>query len=129
MLARSAVILEATTDVVAMADPAGRLLYLNGTGRQLLGLGLDEPLGQKTMAELHPTWAYQVVLHEAFPTALSEGSWSGETALASGNGSELPVLQVVLAHQGADGEVEFLSTICRDITDRKQRDLERIEWA
>jgi PAS domain S-box-containing protein len=129
MLARSAVILEATTDVVAMTDPDGNLHYLNNTGRRLLGLDSDESLHGMTLADLHPGWAYQVVRHEAFPSAMAEGSWSGETALASASGTELPVLQVVLVHHGEDGKVDFLSTICRDITERKQRELERIEWA
>jgi PAS domain S-box-containing protein len=127
--ARSLKVLEATTDVVAMTDRSGVLVYLNANGRRLLGFGENEPLGGRSLADLQPAWAYEVVSHDAFPTALSEGSWSGETALLSANGTELPVLQVLLSHQTPRGEVEFLSTICRDITDRKQRELERIEWA
>ena len=122
-------ILDSTTDVVAMMDLSGGLLYLNATGRRLLGLTRDEPLGHRTLAELQPSWAYEVVLQDGFPDAIVGGSWSSETALLSANGTELPVLQVVLAHAGEGGQGEFLSTICRDITDRKQKELERIEWA
>ena len=71
----------------------------------------------------------QILVQEGFPCALEEGSWSGETALVSTSGREHPVLQAVLAHVGKQGEVEFISTICRDISDRKQKELERIEWA
>ena len=126
---RSRKILEATTDVVAMTDADGRLLYLNATGRRLLGLTQDESLGQSTLSALQPPWACEVVMHDAIPTSLASGSWSGETALLSGNGTELPVLQIVLAHKGMAGDVEFFSTVCRDITDRKQKELESIEWA
>jgi len=35
-------ILEATTDMVGMADKFGRLFYVNGAGRDLLGLAPDE---------------------------------------------------------------------------------------
>lgn len=129
VLARAVRILDSTTDVVAMMDLSGGLLYLNATGRRLLGLTRNEPLGQRTLAELQPNWAYEVVLQDGFPDAIVGGSWSGETALLSANGTELPVLQVVLAHAGEDGGGEFLSTICRDITDRKQKELERIESA
>ena len=127
--ARSRKIVEATTDVVAMTDANGRLLYLNATGRRLLGLTQDESLRQRTLSELQPAWACEVVMHDAIPGSLASGSWSGETALLSGNGTELPVLQLVLAHKGDTGEVEFFSTVCRDITDRKQKELESIEWA
>jgi PAS domain S-box-containing protein len=122
-------ILEATTDVVAMSDLQGRLLYLNTAGRNLFGWDDDESVGQHELNELYPAWAYQVVLHDAMPAARREGSWSGETALAAPGDREVPILQVVLAHNGPDGNVEFFSTICRDISDRKQKELERIEWA
>jgi PAS domain S-box-containing protein len=122
-------IFEATIDVVAMTDRNGRLLYLNAAGRKLIELSQDADIGGHTLRVLHPGWAYEILLQEAFPCALTQGSWSGETALRSAAGREYPVLQDVLAHAGEDGELEFISTICRDISDRKQKELERIEWA
>src|SRR5690348_11851837 len=81
--ARFIQILEATTDVVAMSDLQGRLLYLNTAGRHLFGWDDEESLGQHALSEMYPDWAYQVVLHDAVPVARREGSWSGETALAA----------------------------------------------
>jgi signal transduction histidine kinase len=60
-----------------------------------------------------------MVLNEGIPTALQTGFWSGETTFLSHDGREIPASQVILAHKGPNGEVEFLSTIARDITDRK----------
>jgi len=60
------------------------------------------------------------VLEEAVPAAMGAGVWSGETALLDREGREIPVLQLVLAHRSAGGGVEFLSTIARDISQRKQ---------
>jgi PAS domain S-box-containing protein len=62
----------------------------------------------------------EVVLGEGGPTALREGSWSGETALLSSEGEEIPVSQVILAHRDPGGKIRFLSTTARDITDRKR---------
>jgi PAS domain S-box-containing protein len=126
---RFARIFEATTDVVAMADRNGRLLYLNAAARKLLELQQNAPISELTLRSLHPEWAYEILLQEGFPAAQVEGSWSGETALISATGREYPVLQAVLAHLTADGELEFTSTICRDISERKLKELERIEWA
>ncbi len=126
---RFARIFEATTDVVAMADRAGRLLYLNTAGRKLLGLEPESDISGISLPSLHPEWALEILVHEGIPVAQVDGSWSGETALISADGSECPVLQVVLAHFGADRQVEFISTICRDISERKLKELERIEWA
>ena len=126
---RFARIFEATTDIVAMADRDGRLLYLNAAGRKLLELDEDAEISALTLRGLHPEWAFEIIRQEGIPTAHAEGSWSGETALISPAGREFPVLQLVLAHLGQDGELEFVSTICRDISDRKLKELERIEWA
>ncbi len=122
-------ILEATTDVVAMADCDGLLLYLNEAGRRLFGWDKEDGARCRHTVDIHPGWAYEVVKNEAFPAALKDGAWSGETALTVQGGRELPVLQVVLAHAGAGGAVEFYSMICRDISDRKLKELEQIEWA
>ena len=122
-------VVEATTDVVAMADRAGRLLYLNKAGRQMFGWPLSEPLGERTVQEIHPPWVYELIRQEGLPAALREGRWSGETALLAEGMREVPVLQLILAHTGTEGGVEFFSTICRDISDRKHKELERIEWA
>jgi PAS domain S-box-containing protein len=122
-------IVEATSDVVAMADRCGRLLYLNNAGRQLFGLALDESLDGHVVQEIHPPWVFEVIRHVGLPAALRDGKWSGETALLAAGGREVPVLQLIIAHAAADGSVEFFSTICRDITERKYKELERIEWA
>src|SRR5207237_8372093 len=42
---RLTAILEATTDLVAIADLSGRLLYLNAAGQALLGLSADDAPG------------------------------------------------------------------------------------
>ena len=126
---RFARIFEATTDVVAMTDRGGLLLYLNAAGRRLLDLPTDAAIADHTLRDLHPEWAYEILVQEALPAAQSDGSWSGETAVLSAAGREYPVLQVVLSHVGADGDVEFISSICRDISEHKERELERIEWA
>ena len=127
--ARFVKIVEATTDVVAMMDRAGRLTYLNDAGRKLFGWPLDARLSSRMVQEIHPAWVFEVIRQEGLPSAEREGQWNGETALLAADGREVPVLQLILAHEGADGSVEFFSTICRDISERKHKELERIEWA
>lgn len=124
---RYAAVVEATTDFVGMADRDGRVLSINGAGREMVGAGRDEDLSGTTIADYHPTWARNVVLGEGIPAALREGTWSGETALLARDGREIPVSQVILAHRGPDGEVRFLSTTARDITDRKRAEEELAE--
>ncbi len=116
---RISAILEATTDFVSIFDPKGKPPYLNRAGRQMIGIAEHEDISQVKIP-FHPTWASDLVLREGIPMALREGVWSSETALLTRDGREIPVSQVLIAHKNASGEVEFISTIARDISDRKR---------
>jgi PAS domain S-box-containing protein len=117
--ARLAAIVEATPDLVATCDARLALRYMNRAGRLMLGAraasAREEPL---LLADLYAAGARERLLAEALPTALREGVWRGETRLRHFDGGELPVLQVLLAHRGPDGEVDFVSTIARDLRQR-----------
>jgi PAS domain S-box-containing protein len=117
-------IVEAPTDIVCMTDSEGGLLYLNKAGRTFFGIGPDQNLSGKTCADLLPDWAYLVVTQTGIPRAIQEGSWTGETAFLSPGKQEIPISQVILAHKDAQGNVNFLSTIARDITKQKQAERE-----
>lgn len=118
--ARLAAIVESTTDLVATADPSGRLLDMNAGGRRMLGLDPSVDVTQMQIRMAHPAWAYEVVRREAIPAAIRDGAWSGETTLLGAHGREIPVSQVILSHKSPDGTVEYLSTIMRDISERKR---------
>ncbi len=113
-------ILEATTDLVGMADSRGTQFYMNRAGRKMLDWADDQRLEEVMMPAVHPEWAADIVRYEGIPVALAEGSWQGETALLRRDGTEIPVSQVILAHKSETGSVEFLSTVMRDISERKQ---------
>ena len=120
--ARLAAIIEATPDFVATADLDGHPIYINQGGMKMLGL---EP-GQSatppsTIYETHPEWAARLVRDEGVPHAIKHGSWSGETALLRQDGSEIPVLQVIIAHRGKHVAAEYLSTIVRDISKQREQ--------
>jgi PAS domain S-box-containing protein len=118
---RLTAILEATPDVVGMTDEAGRVQYLNRAGRELTGLA-ESDLPRLSIADFHPQESAARILAEALPIALREGVWRGETALQGANGRLIPVSQVILAHRGSDGSVDFVSTVMRDITERKEEE-------
>jgi diguanylate cyclase (GGDEF)-like protein/PAS domain S-box-containing protein len=118
-------ILEATTDLVAILDPGGCLHYLNNAGYRLLGIDpANMDIGQFCLTELFPERIKQQLESEALPIAYRTGSWSGETALRRMDEIEVPVSQVLLVHRDAAGKVEYLSTIARDISERKRFEAE-----
>jgi PAS domain S-box-containing protein len=73
--------------------------------------------------DYHPEWAVRKVIEEGVPQAIAEGSWQGETALL-GDGREIPISQVIIAHRTKDGKLAYLSTVARDISERIRAEAE-----
>lgn len=117
-MAHLASILTTTTDFIATFDPEGYILYLNPAGRSLLGYPPEQDLHNISLSGLIPPSATDKILNEAIPTAFMHKSWSGDTAIITVEGEEIPVNQIITAHKGPKGMVEFYSTSLRDISDR-----------
>ena len=120
---RLATILEATPDLVAILKPNGYLRYLNGSGRSLLGLEPEEPIEGCSLKDVFPEAMAQQFMTTILPAVEQDGTWSGETMCVTSDG-EMPISQVVLAHYDADNNIEYLSTIGRDISERKRFEAE-----
>jgi PAS domain S-box-containing protein len=117
--ARLTAILEGTTDCVGISIPGGRMVYLNRAGRRLLGISEEEALSGINVLHFHPEWV-RIQLSEIVPTLIRNGQWSGETAILTRDGREIPVSQTIIAHKDSDGLVQFFSTIIRDISTQKE---------
>jgi PAS domain S-box-containing protein len=120
---RMIAILEASTDFIGMTDPDGHVLWINAQARQYVqGVLQPTDVSHLSIADCHPQWATQLIFGQGVPTAVQQGSWLGETALLTHDGGEIPVSQLIISHKSNEGEVEYLSTILRDMTDVKQRE-------
>jgi len=112
-------IIENTTDLVSMSTPDASLLYINRAGRSMLGWTAEENVKSKTISQIHPDWAFRIIDEEGIPAAIETGVWQGETAVIGPKENEIPVLQVIISHKSTDGGLKYLSTIMRDISERK----------
>ncbi len=122
--ARLVRIIDATPDFMAISDANQNVVYCNQAGLRMLGYAPGHDLSTMNIAETHPEWAAKLVLETGIPHAIEHGSWAGETAFLRTDGREVPTSQVILAHRGADGSVEYLSTIARDMTARNDAENE-----
>jgi PAS domain S-box-containing protein len=118
--ARLTAILEATPDIVLSAHPHGTAFYLNHAGRELFGLSDSNDITQLRPINLHPEWARKIISEVGWPAAIKNGSWAGETAVLNREGIEIHVSQVLNAHTNADGEVQYVSTVMRDMTKHRE---------
>ncbi|MFT5219173.1 MAG: diguanylate cyclase (GGDEF)-like protein/PAS domain S-box-containing protein [Planctomycetota bacterium] len=108
-------ILEATPDLISIANVDGFLTYLNVAGRSLLGIAENEDISQLRLADYHTLQDGQKILSQGMPFAIEHGIWRDELVYISRTGEKILSSQVLVSHRSASGEVEFFSTVARDI--------------
>lgn len=123
-------IVRAAPDLIGTARMDGEVLFINPAGRKLVGLE-QKDRRKYHFQELHPEEVVETLEQEAIPQAIEEGNWQGETVLLTAENERLPVSQVVIAHKDQEGELNFISTIVRDISNQKaaERRLETLARA
>ncbi|MDK8641937.1 sensor domain-containing diguanylate cyclase [Niallia taxi] len=115
-------IIEASPDFIATLDTAGNSLYYNPAARKMLGVNQEESTGDQVTQR----WITDKIKTVGIPTAIEKGHWKGETTILKEDGAKIPVSQMIVAHKSENGDVEFLSTIAHDITERKE--LEKVVY-
>lgn len=109
-------IIAAMPDLVSMSGADGRMLYMNAAGRRLIGIGDDADITAIDHKQLCPDWFLDRMEREWLPQAIRDGASSGEGAIRTLDGREIPVTFVLHVHRAADGSIEALSMIARNIT-------------
>jgi PAS domain S-box-containing protein len=114
-----ALVVEATSDFVAIADPTGSLVYLNRAARQFLGIGPNDDPPRLGLWGAYPPGSLPNAWEQSTSVATRDGSWRGETEFVRHDGALVPMSQVLLAHRGQEGQPLF-SMIARDISRERQ---------
>jgi signal transduction histidine kinase len=65
---------------------------------------------------MHPPGAAAAIRDASAAAVLRDGSWRGETELRTRDGRNVPVSQVVLAHRTADGRLDHVASVMRDMS-------------
>jgi two-component system CheB/CheR fusion protein len=118
-LVRISEIVENASDFIATADASGNLVSLNRAARLLTGIGLEEdPRGQR-LTRFFAANSVKKIVSEGIPEATRTGTWTGETEIVDRNSNAIPVSQLITAHRDGQGELQYISTICRIIAEQK----------
>lgn len=115
---RLVTLLEATPDLITITDTQGQCLYCNDSAKNILGAENSCRTCQNTIFSHYPDEAAKEIRDHAYPMAIESGLWEGELTLKTENGNPLPVSLLVMSHRDRHGEIAYLSTIARDISDR-----------
>jgi PAS domain S-box-containing protein len=94
-------------DLIAICDFNGFLLHLNATGRQMLGVGLDENLSLFQVRCFSPL--KQSLWDEIFSSLMTAGVWVGRDVLQYAQKEPIAAHLVVVAHKLEDGEIDCFS--------------------
>jgi PAS domain S-box-containing protein len=111
-------IIEKMPDLVTTADLDGNLTFMNAGGWEMLGTPArinSSPAGLH-ITDIISAHHSDIVMQQAVPATLMQGTWRGESALKTNDGLEIPVNQVILLHRDDAGNPARISTIARDIT-------------
>ncbi|CAM5610891.1 sensor domain-containing protein [Niallia circulans] len=109
-------IIEASPDFIATADSKGNTTYLNPSARSFLGISESTEDLQSVNAQL---WTNKFVELNENGISNEKSIWQGENVLCNALGKQVPVSQTIVSHKATYQNVHFLSTIARDISERK----------
>lgn len=118
-------VVENTPDFVGIATPDGKVTYINDAFRRIVPeqyRTLINTPGTVPISAFHPPAAYTLLIETAIPYAARHGIWQGENMLLDSLGHEFPTVQTIIAHTDANGELDYFSTIVRDISEFKERE-------
>jgi len=114
--------IEASADLVGLADPSGRVIFINAAGLRLIGV---DAIGSLGAVELHdlvastedPRWTGEVVSSLA-----ASGRWIGELQLDQRlTGAPIPTeSNVFVVRDGREGPLLATAIVARDITVRSR---------
>jgi PAS domain S-box-containing protein len=114
-------ILEASPDMIGIIEPKSlNFIFLNRSGRKLLGLADSVEISSKKLANFYPEKYARLIVESAIPSALKEGIWIGEVSLLTDFERTVPGKQYLQAHHNTEGEISYLSTIFHDLSETKE---------
>ncbi len=111
-----ATIIDSTSDFVGTCNNDGKTLTINPAGLKMLGLPLDTEVEGKPISSWHTEEEAKRLREEVLPEVTKDGVWRGVTRILNQDGVEVPLSTVIIAHRDEDGELDYLSTVGRDIT-------------
>ncbi|QEW07406.1 putative bifunctional diguanylate cyclase/phosphodiesterase [Nitrincola iocasae] len=125
LLKQQGYILDAANEMIITVSLDERLLFLNQSGRHLLGVSLERDLTSEPLyvADLHSPKVYEFLREHVFPALLKDTTcWKGDIEFRDLNHQPIPVYLTVISHLDSDGKVASITGLAKDL--REQNALE-----
>jgi len=114
-------IIQQSQDFIGIAEDGQSAFFVNPAGQALVGLDHDKAVESTTITDYFLEEDLPFVKATILPTLFSKGRWSGEFRFRHfKTGEPIPVLyDLFLTEDPETGELKNITTISRDISDRK----------
>ena len=124
-LERFKLMVENSTDFINMSDMQGKVLFLNETGRKMVGVE-EKDIHTLVIFDLIAEESLQKAQQEALPAILEKGSWSGELRYRNLKTGEIidVFASTYMIRNPQTGEPQYLVNISHDISAEKQLEIE-----
>lgn len=117
---RLAQVIDASSDLVVLADPSGAVTYANGAAVERLGVRTSgEGDDQTYLWDLLEPESRDLFYDVVEPAIRADGVWRGDLTLVGRDGTAVPVSALLLGHLDELGRIDSISAVARDITDLK----------
>lgn len=110
-------ILEATSDMVVIANPDGLLIYVNDGARKLLGLHQD--MAVLTISRFVSKDQWQTIRAALPDNTREDAIWQGDANMYDENGIQIPMSLVVIGHHELNEQVQYFSFVGRTVRGRQ----------
>jgi PAS domain S-box-containing protein len=112
-------LIDESTEFVGIANPEGRIQYLNQAARGMLDVAETDDVTQLRIFDTVTQESIDSLNNELLPNLMSHGYWRGDLVLRSRAGQEIPVAHSSRMHRDSEGRPMFMSTIMRDMRAEK----------
>jgi two-component system, cell cycle sensor histidine kinase and response regulator CckA len=119
-LSQRSAILDATPDVVCIADPELNLVFLNQAGRAFAGMSADHDIVGAPLLQIVGEDFDAQFTREGRALAIQHGSWQVEADFVDHAGQARPVSALVLCHWDRQAQLSHFSLVARDLSHEKE---------
>jgi len=114
-------ILDESSDYVVMSEIAsGNVLYMNKAYLSLINAQTPPTTLSELLHRVYEPATAETVLTTHLPLVLKHERLSGETTLLDHNGTQISVLHTTICHYDEKGDAILVSSVMRDISERKR---------
>lgn len=123
---RLALMVDNSSDFICLTDMEGRLTYLNGAGRRMVGLEMDSDIGTRIHKDFIAPVDHPRLENEILPAIVAQGHWEGEFPLRHFRTGESLAFHfnAFLVRDPWTSEPQGMAAIARDIRELKRMDEE-----